>query len=301
MREILLPPRASALSVPPFYAASRARAALAARADVGAAARGAHLLDRRAAADARLALPQVHEEAVLEAAPGAVDVPVVVDRRALRVDPGVQRLHHGVAQRLDLRPPERADRRQRVDAGAPERLVRVDVADPGHALLVQEEGLHGLAPAARLVAQGLGGEVGAQRLHAEPRGEVLGERVAPEQHVARAEAALVHEQHGAPVVERHPHARVLRLVARDQDVPGHPQVHHEVDVVLHRHHEVLAAPPQPLDPAAVQRVGDRLRRRGLRPPRVQHADPLEPPALDGGRELAADGLDLRKLRHSRRF
>jgi hypothetical protein len=56
-------------------------------------------------------------------------------------------------------------------------------------------------------------------------------------------AALVHEQHLLAVVEVHPHARVLGLLVAQQDVARHPKVHDEVDVVLERHHQVLAAAP----------------------------------------------------------
>ena len=55
------------------------------------------------AARARLAGAGVDEEAVLEGAAGAVDVAEVVDRRALGVDPGVQRVLDRVAQPLPLR------------------------------------------------------------------------------------------------------------------------------------------------------------------------------------------------------
>jgi hypothetical protein len=78
-------------------------------------------------------------------------------------------------------------------------------------------------------------------------------------------------------------------------------VHHEVHVVLSRHDQVLAAAAEPLDDAPTQRVRDRLRRRRLAPARIENPDPLEPAALDGGRQLAANRLYLRKLRHSRRF
>ena len=80
------------------------RPPLAARADVGPPAGHAQLLDRRAAARAGLALAHVDEEAVLEVPSRAVGVAVVVDRGALGVDPQLERLHHRVAQRLDLRP-----------------------------------------------------------------------------------------------------------------------------------------------------------------------------------------------------
>src|SRR5688572_16291193 len=129
------------------------RAALAARADVGAPAGGAHLLDAGSAPHARLSLAQMDQEPVLERALSPVDVPVVVDRRALRVDSLVQRLDHRIAERGDLRAPQRADRPQRVDLRPEERLVGVDVAHAGDPLLVEEERLHRLLAATRLLAE----------------------------------------------------------------------------------------------------------------------------------------------------
>src|SRR6478609_11145181 len=85
------PPRAAGWtsSWPP-----EARARLAALAHVGPAPGDDDLLDRRPAAPARLALAQVHEEAVLEGAAHAVDVAKVVDRGPARVDSRAERLEH---------------------------------------------------------------------------------------------------------------------------------------------------------------------------------------------------------------
>src|SRR5215208_585978 len=101
-------------------------------------------------------------------AAGTVHVAVIVDRGALRVDSGVQRLDDPLAQRLDLRLAERADRPERVDLRSEERLVGVDVAHSCHALLVEQERLHRLTTPACLLTERLGCEVGTERLHAEP-------------------------------------------------------------------------------------------------------------------------------------
>src|SRR5436305_12347995 len=75
-----------------------ARLRLAALADVRPPPRRTDLLDPRAAVQARLALAQMDEEAVLKAAARAVGVAEIVDRRAARVDARLERLDHGVAQ-----------------------------------------------------------------------------------------------------------------------------------------------------------------------------------------------------------
>ena len=94
-----------------------------------------------AAARARLALAQVHEELVLEGARDAVGwrkSSIVAPPASM---PGLQRLAHRVAQRLALRARELARRAQRVDPRAEQRLVGVDVADAGDLALVEQERL----------------------------------------------------------------------------------------------------------------------------------------------------------------
>src|SRR4051812_12093912 len=100
-------------------------------------------------------------------------MPEVVDRRALRVNAGLERIDHGVAKLRNLRPLQCADRTKRVDARAEERLVGVDVAHSRDPLLGQEEGLDRLLAPRRLRAQRLGGEVGTERLWSEARCEVV--------------------------------------------------------------------------------------------------------------------------------
>ena len=83
---------------------SPARPRLAALADVGPAPRGAQLAHgprrrRRHGSPSRRWI----EEAVLEGALDAVGVAEVVDRRALRVEPRLERGDDRVAQRRDLR------------------------------------------------------------------------------------------------------------------------------------------------------------------------------------------------------
>ena len=67
---------------------------------------------------------------------------------------------------------------------APQRLVGVDVAHPRDALLGEQERLRGRAAPGRQLAQPLGGELRAERLHPEPSVEVGLQRVVAEQHDA---------------------------------------------------------------------------------------------------------------------
>src|SRR5581483_11355508 len=79
-----------------------------------APSRDPDLVDRRAAAVARLAAPPVGEA-------------VVAERRALPADPRLERLPDPAMERANLLRPELRRRPQRVDASAPQRLVGVDV------------------------------------------------------------------------------------------------------------------------------------------------------------------------------
>jgi hypothetical protein len=243
----------------------------------------------------------VDEEAVLERSARAVGVAEVVEGRAARVDARLERRDHGLAQRLELRPPQRADSPERVDARPPERLVGVDVAHARDALLGEQERLDWLAAAARQRAQRLRGEGGVERLHAEARAEVGVARVDAEQHDPGAEAAHVVEQEPLARVELHAHAHVRTglLVAGpdEQQVARHAQVHHEVHVVVELEQQVLAAAGDSADPPSGHGRGELLRRSRLAPARVDHVEPLDPPGDEGGRELKADRLDLGELGH----
>src|SRR6185295_16379315 len=96
---------------------------LAGRAIPGAAPRKARLLDRRAAAVARLAQPAVHLELFLHRPGAPVRLAVVAQGRALALDAGLERALDSFAQSAHFVPVEVARRPERIDARAPERLV----------------------------------------------------------------------------------------------------------------------------------------------------------------------------------
>ena len=100
-------------------------------------------------------------------APLAAGVAVVVDAGAALGKPGLERVDDPLDQRLAVLGLHRARRRERVQLGAVERLVGVDVADPGDPRLGQQERLQ-----RRRAARGQP----AERL----RGELVGERLDPD-------------------------------------------------------------------------------------------------------------------------
>ncbi len=241
----------------------------------------------------------MHQELILEGPLYAVGVPEVVDRRALGLDPGAQRRDHGVAQRLALARGEALGGAQRMDAGSKQRLVGVDVADPGDLALIEQQGLDRRAAAAGQPVQVPAGEVRVERLNAEPGSQEVVQRGTPKSELAGAEATRVDE--GDPMcaaVELEDDSRVRRRAARvQQQRPGHAQMDEQEHLVLELPHEVLAAPAEPLHVPAGDRVDDALGRQREAPARVSHLQGAQPAPLDVRREVAPDGLDLGQLGH----
>jgi hypothetical protein len=109
---------------------------------------------------------------VLHGAAGAVGRAVVAERRSLSCDAGSERSADAAVKRGDLGVRELAGGLERVDLGTPERLVRVDVPDPGQAALVEDRGLDGSLPPLKRFGQAACGEGRRERFPADPRGEV---------------------------------------------------------------------------------------------------------------------------------
>ncbi len=102
----------------------------------------------------------------------------------------------------------------------------------------------------------------------------------------------------SPLVQPHPLGGVERAAVLDQhQVAGHPQVHDQRLRPAEPQQQVLAAPPETLDRPARHRPAEPPGCNRPRPARVIDLEPLDPPPLDLGLELAADGLDLGELRH----
>ena len=105
---------------------------------------------------------------------------------------------------------------QRVEAGAPERLVGVDVADPGQEGLVEEERLEPRPPGAQAPPEDAQREVGLERLRAVLRERdrqgvrVVGADAGELAHVAQAQLAPVGEGPGGVHVRDRRSARRAR-------------------------------------------------------------------------------------------
>jgi hypothetical protein len=239
------------------------------------------------------------EHLVLEGAPHAVGVAEVVDRGPAGGDARRQGVDDGVAKGGDLLASQGTDRPQGVDAGAEQRLVGVDVPHAGELRLVEQERLDRRAPPACERAQTLGGELGPQGLDAQAGGEEGVPRLGAQGELARAEPARVAERQAPPTGQREAHACVgrPRLGRVPEQGPRHAQVQEQERVALGLPHEVLPAPREPSDGAALERLGEPFGRERAAPTLVVDLQALEHPPLDEGCELAADRLDLGEFRH----
>jgi hypothetical protein len=82
-----------------------------------------------------------------------------------------------------------------------------------------------------------------------------------------------------------------------QHVPRHPEVDQESSTSLEPDNQILAAAIDGCDALALQLGRDLDWVEGARQPRIGDLDALEGSAHEPRLEPAADGLDLRKLRH----
>ena len=146
---------------------------LAARAVPRPAAADPCLRDRRAAARTGLAVAAVDPELLLHRARRPVRLRIGAERGALPLDSryGARREWHGSAAPTSrLRDVVRGS--QRAHARTPERFVGVDVPEPGHDPLIEEDGLERRAPAGELLDQPARGEPRPEWLRAVLRREV---------------------------------------------------------------------------------------------------------------------------------
>ena len=188
-----------------------------------------------------------------------------------------------------------------MDPGAPERLVRVDVPDPGHAALVEQERLDRRPAALRDPRQPCGAEGRSERLGPEARGEVRTEVPLVEE-LPGAEAANVAIRDLGAGVEEHGRAPV-RVGGK---VPGrcmaerarHPQVDDERPSAREAPQQVLAAPVDGRHGLSDQPVGDDRRVDRPRQARIDDLGTLDRGALEHGHEPTANGLDLGQLGHA---
>ncbi len=190
---------------------------------------------------------------------------------------------------------------------AKQNLVGVDAPHARDDALVGEGGLQRHATGAQTLPQDPGGEPVHERVGPEA-GEVDGQPVRP--HVAGdvplPEGARVDEVQLAPVVELRHDVGVGQGRGRPggrgvdpEELARHAQMDDEDLAVVELEGEELAFPPDRLDPAAPDALGEL---GGVLPPHrspAGDADLHETAADEALLEATPDGLDLRELRQAR--
>src|SRR5438552_6006651 len=129
-------------------------------------------LDRPATAQARSTRPPVSRQALGVLPRFAVGPNVVAEARSPVGDPLAKDLPDGPMQPPHLSRAQRVSRAQGAQPREPERLVRVDVPDPGDERLVDQEGLEPSRSTGKPVRQAAGAERRAERLRAVARKDV---------------------------------------------------------------------------------------------------------------------------------
>ena len=192
---------------------------------------------------------------------------------------------------------ERVGAAQRMDAGAVQRLVGVDVADAGDPLLVEQERLDRRAAALRERAQVRAGEVRLERLEPRRAAKNASSASGAERQLARPEAARV-DEHSSPSPRSKRHARVRRPLGRaQQQRAGHPQVQHQEDVVVEPQTRYLPRRPSRSTSRPSTAAASSAGASGEHQRASWIASRSSRPALDVGRQVAADRLDLGQLGH----
>jgi hypothetical protein len=129
------------------------RAALATRAEVTAAPGYNHPPDRLPAPAARFPCLSINTQSGQKVARAPFNVDVVTEARALKIHCAVENLFHGPMKASGGSRGKPSGPGKWMDAGLEERLVRIDIAQPGEDLLVHQPALDGPVAAMKGLAE----------------------------------------------------------------------------------------------------------------------------------------------------
>ena len=272
---------------------------------------------RPRAAFARLARALIDPQMLLHRAV-ALGRGVVVDRAAAPFDRLRQNVAQGPMQPANVVGAKSVRIAQRVQPRPPQRLVGVDVADPGEEALVHQQRLEPAAAPGEQLREPPRGEVVGKRLRSGREdadgfalGRLAGLRVAAIQphppelaHVAKAQLATVGQgQHHVDMSVR------WRFRRHDEELPGHLEVdreHRGLGGSLFRRparrsepqEQLLAAATDALDLASRHARRERLRLVAAQSRRPVGARADDPRARHQAAQVAGDRLDFRQLGHT---
>ena len=185
---------------------------------------------------------------------------------------------------------------RRTDSGEEARLVDVDVAEAGDALLVEQRRLHGPRRRAQHGVEPLLREGVGQRLDAETWQHArFGQRLARPVGDTPEPARIV-EAELATVIERCADVRVLRdrcVRITDEEVPGHAEMHHELVAGVETEEQVLAAAFHRAEGLSGEQRREHPAVGVAHDVRAVDGHVLDPPARDRTAKIARDRLHLR--------
>ena len=272
------------------------------RAPVGAPLTYHDAPDRRSALRARLRLLAVDTKPGSELARPTIGQQVgeVVERRSAPPQPCIERRPDRPPQPAQLVGGQRTARPLRGDAGAMQRLVCVDVAQPGDDVLVEEQ---------RLDRCGAAGEQARQV--GDPREVGVGVAAeTPQRRCCKLLGCVGDDEPERPRVDEphldtaaDPHhdvgVRALRVASLGQaDPAGHTEVRHPCEIAAEVGHEELAVAAEATNGAAGH-PGHEVVGVVLAPHHSQasHLGGDDPAACQLGLQETPGPLDLRELRH----
>src|ERR1039458_8870152 len=218
---------------------------LALRTEMRAALPYQHPPDRRPAIHARLPRPLINPVARLEEALPPLRVYIVRYRTATRRDRLRQYRLDRIVQLPRPRDPDPPRQRLRMNPRSEQRLIRINIPDAAHKLLIQKQRLDArLAPPERRDKLG---KADLQRFRPQPRH-------APRELLAEFDAAelpaVVEQQR--PTFKIEYSVGMLPRCSPQQQAPRHPQMHHQVSAAFDRRHDELAVAPHREQPPALQ-------------------------------------------------
>ena len=247
----------------------------------------------------------------------AVDVQRAVEVAGLTVDVDVQRVerctalaerlaHHlggGIEHVPQLPTGEFLGDACTVDAGPPQRLVGVDIADTRHHRLIEELAFDLRVLAAQHRYDGITVESRIQGVACNVcdgpghRAAVHADQIGQ---LPTAECALINEAQRGAVIERRRDPQMFGSIEwSQQHLTTHPQMHHQRHLGSEREPQILSAPVRPGDVRTDQPCGE-VGGTGFvtaNRTRVAHLNRGDRPAGDMRLQAPAHHLDFRKFRH----
>lgn len=256
---------------------------------------------------ARLALLPVCIEGAIEVSALAVHVHVqgIEARTALRERIGHDLAH--VAQKLrELGATDSPRRSASMKSGAPERLIGIDVADPGHQGLIEQRSLDLGVLHSHSRNEGVIIERGVERVARDvhdlgwnPALDIIGHEFGRHE---SAEGALIDKAKFTPIViESDPHSQVTLVsgVTRlHQQLTTHPEMRDQRRAVIERKPEVLPAPTDTADRSALKCGPERAHLTAYST-RIEHIHIAHGATTHMLGKATSHDLDLGQLGHQR--